>query len=169
MAPACSHRGQRASIWEFYLKTVLAQTYKRGPKTQFQLLLPISSEGQFLSDFNLQISLKLCEPELHEPSKYLGYSEAISISFQPDCAQCHPFMPPWRMGKKRRQESRVSTDKGESSVLGHQGTREPWGSAAQVCKQSANSKFPSCLEYQQPRHPQVPVTSFALVIQHHSS
>ena len=31
-----------------------------------------------------QFKLKLCEPELHEPSEYHGYSEAISISSQPD-------------------------------------------------------------------------------------
>lgn len=63
--------------------------------------------------------------------------------YPPSCVQS--LLPPWRTGKKTRQESRVSPGKAGPSVLGAPGQ----------CR-GANSKFPSCLEQQQPRAPWCP-------------
>lgn len=63
--------------------------------------------------------------------------------YPPSCVQS--LLPPWRTGKKIRQESRVSPGKTGPSVLGALGQ----------CR-GANSKFPSCLEQQQPRAPWCP-------------
>lgn len=60
--------------------------------------------------------------EWHGPSKCLGCSRATSVPFQPGCV-----LPPWRVGKKMKQESRVSHWQGKSICPGPTGSQGTMG------------------------------------------